>query len=104
MSGLHWVADRPDRSRSLPEKAKKTPRDARSRLKPISSSRLCKSHGELVDANESAFRASRWRRGSCRARGCRELTVDGDRGVESCSLQQRVKCEPDSRDQGTEIL
>jgi hypothetical protein len=37
-----------------------------------------KSLAELVDANDQAFRASRWRRGSAsRPPECTELTVDG---------------------------
>jgi hypothetical protein len=35
-----------------------------------------------------------------RATGCTELTVEGDRGFESISLHQRVRCEPDLLDQG----
>jgi hypothetical protein len=54
-----------------------------------------KSLAELVDANERAFRASRWRRGAASyARECIELTVEGDRGFESPSLHRRVRCEP----------
>jgi hypothetical protein len=74
--------------------------------KPISSS-LCpcegaqasrKSLAELVDANDRAFRASRRQRAAwvaSHAPECTELPVEGDRGFESISLQQRVQCEPD---------
>src|SRR6476659_8518041 len=34
---------------------------------------------------------------------CTELTVEGDRGFESTSLQRRVHCEPDFLNQGAEI-
>jgi hypothetical protein len=59
-----------------------------------------KSVAERVDANDRAFRASRWRRGSVARVRCTELTVEGDRGFESCSLQRGVSCEPDFLDQG----
>jgi hypothetical protein len=35
---------------------------------------------------------------------CTELTVEGDRGFESCSLQRRVSCEPDFLDRGAENI
>src|ERR1700716_3749644 len=53
-----------------------------------------KSVAERIDANDWAFRASRCRRGSVARTRCTELTVEGDRGFESCSLQRRVMWEP----------
>jgi hypothetical protein len=45
----------------------------------------------LADANNRASGASRWRRGSAsHAPECTELTVEGDRGFESGSLQLGV--------------
>src|ERR1700730_4024524 len=41
-----------------------------------------------------SFPTSRWRRGSRRARPDAPRPQPGDRGFESCSLQQRVHCEP----------
>jgi hypothetical protein len=38
-----------------------------------------KSVAERVDANDRAFRASRWRRGSVARTRCTDLTVEGDR-------------------------
>ena len=86
---------------SLPEKAKRTPprcskpSEADLELKAGSvhvkgAPSMLQSHGELVDANETAFRASRWRRGLCRARGCSELTVDRGPRVRIPSLRRRV--------------
>src|SRR3984893_9890211 len=54
-----------------------------------------KSVAERVDGNDRAFRASRCRRLSVARARCSELTVEGDRGFESCSLHRRVCCEPD---------
>src|ERR1700730_1679211 len=45
---------------------------------------------ERVDANDRAFRASRWRRGSVARARCTDLTVEGDRGVESTSLRHSL--------------
>ena len=70
--------------------------------KPISSSRPALSHVKAAQASAycRSFASTRSaKRGSCRAPGCTELTVDGgDRGFESCFLQRRVQCEPDADD------
>ena len=44
-----------------------------------------KSVAQRVDANDRAFRASPWRRGSVARARCTDLTVEGDRGFDSIS-------------------
>jgi hypothetical protein len=86
---------------SRPDKANRDAARCSKSPKPISSPgfvrpQACrKSVAERVDANDRAFRASRWRRGSVARARCTELTVEGDRGFESCSLHRRVACEPE---------
>ena len=55
-----------------------------------------KSVAERVDAHDRAFRGFPMAaRVASHAPECTELTVEGDRGFESGSLQRGVTCEPD---------